>query len=354
VSRAVSQQKKPSTRKLAPQRAPSRPRPAERRGNEDSDDLRRTVELAALIETASDAVVGVSPAGVITRWGDGAARFFGYASEEALGKRVAILAPPSRSEEALGLLARLQAGQQVDRIETERVTKDGVAKKVLLSVTAIWGRDGKLAGSIGVFRDLSPQRDAEEALQASERRYHSVVEALGEGIVMQDGHGRIITCNKSAERILGADVEQLVQGTANGETAGLVLLREDGSIFPRQEHPSVVCVRTGEIQRDVVMGVETPDGPTRWISVNACPLVRPGEDEPYAAVTSFTDVTELRSTLAELHEARFEDLRRLAIVAEYRDDDTNKHTERVARTGPSTAPRHCTTSARSVSPTRFC
>jgi putative two-component system response regulator len=61
-------------------------------------------------------------------------------------------------------------------------------------------------------------------------------------------------------------------------------------------------------------------------------MVRPGEEKPYAAVASFTDITELRQTLVELHEARFEDLRRLALMAEYRDDDTNKHTERVART----------------------
>jgi putative two-component system response regulator len=333
VSRGVSQQAKPSTRKLKAQqlKAP-RKRAPERREGGDSDDLKRTNELAALIETASDAVVGVSNAGVITRWGAGAARFFGYSSGEALGQRVAMLAPPHRSTEAIELLAKLQSGQQVDRIETERVTKDGVVKRVLLSVTAIWGRDGKLAGSIGVFRDLSEQRDAEAALQASERRYHSVVEALSEGVVMQDSTGQIITCNESAELILGLRAEQLVEGTAEGNPAGLVLLREDGSVFPREEHPSMVSMRTGRPQRDVVMGVESADGPTRWISINASPLIRHDEETPYAAVTSFTDITELRSTLAELHEARFEDLRRLAIVAEYRDDDTNKHTERVART----------------------
>jgi response regulator RpfG family c-di-GMP phosphodiesterase len=108
------------------------------------------------------------------------------------------------------------------------------------------------------------------------------------------------------------------------------MIREDGSPFPGEEHPTMVSVRTGEPQRDVVMGVESPDGLTRWISINSCALVRPDETEPYAAVSSFTDITELRSTLAELHDARFEDLRRLALVAEYRDDDTNKHTERVA------------------------
>ncbi len=49
-------------------------------------------------------------------------------------------------------------------------------------------------------------------------------------------------------------------------------------------------------------------------------------------MVSFTDITELRHTLEELHGARLEDLKRLALVGEYRDDDTNQHTERVGRT----------------------
>ena len=46
-------------------------------------------------------------------------------------------------------------------------------------------------------------------------------------------------------------------------------------------------------------------------------------------MVSFTDVTAHRSTVAELQAARLEDLERLALVCEYRDDDTFRHTERV-------------------------
>src|SRR5262249_29604255 len=52
----------------------------------------------------------------------------------------------------------------------------------------------------------------------------------------------------------------------------------------------------------------------------------------YAVVVSFTDVTNHRRTVAELQTARLEDLERLALVCEYRDDDTFRHTERVGYT----------------------
>jgi PAS domain S-box-containing protein/putative nucleotidyltransferase with HDIG domain len=168
----------------------------------------------------------------------------------------------------------------------------------------------------------------EEALRASEQRYHSVVEALSEGVVMQDRDGRILASNASAERILGLSGPELSTGSTRRPANALI--HEDGSELPVAEHPSILALRSGEPQRAVVLGIEGIGPATRWISVNSSPLMLPGESEPYATVSSFTDVTEMRRTVAELREARFEDLRRLALMAEYRDDETNKHTERVA------------------------
>jgi PAS domain S-box-containing protein len=44
---------------------------------------------------------------------------------------------------------------------------------------------------------------AEEALRASERRFRSIVESAGDGIILADGAGNIIAWNKSAQAIFG-------------------------------------------------------------------------------------------------------------------------------------------------------
>ncbi len=328
MSRAVSQRAKLATRKLAPRvAASSRSEPP--RAAADAHGLERACELAALIESASDAVAGASAEGIITRWNDGAERLFSYTCEEALGQPLSILLPPHRVGESAELIERVRRGERVHGLETERVAKGGRLVSVILSVAPIRDGAGELLGTIGIFRDVSRLRDAEEALRVSERRYESVIEAVSEGIMMQDRNGAIVAFNQSAQRILGLPEAQLAGGSSYGTSVALI--HEDGSPFLGDEHPTMTSVRTGEPQRDVVMGVESPTGPTRWISINSCALTREGEAQPYAAVSSFTDITELRETLTELNEARFEDLRRLALVAEYRDDDTNKHTERVAR-----------------------
>jgi PAS domain S-box-containing protein len=265
---------------------------------------------------------------VIRSWGEGAERLFGYTAQEAVGQHISMLAPPDRAAEPDTFLRRVLDGDRLEQLEIERVTKDGARLQVLLSLMAVRGPDGAVAGALGIYRDVSEQRGAERALKESERRYHSVVEALSEGVIMQDRRGRVVAFNSSVERILGLSAEEVAAGAPNGEWS---LIREDGSPIARPDYPTIVSLRTGDPQKDVVVGVETPDMATRWLSVNSTPLIDAEGLKPHAVVASFTDITELRATLAELQEARSEDLQRLALVSEYRDDDTNRHTERVGR-----------------------
>jgi cyclic di-GMP phosphodiesterase len=300
-----------------------------------SSDVGRALELASLVETVSDAVIGVSPKGTITSWSSGAERLFGYAVEEAAGRSIAMIAPAELASEPNDLLQRVLDGEQIEQVETERVCKDGARRHVLISLTAIHDEGGRPAGAVGVYRDQTEQRRAERALLESEQRYHSVVEALSEGVIMQAPDGKIVAFNKSVERILGLSAQEIESGSPDDSQWSLI--REDGSPLLVKDYPTMVALRTGEPQSGVVVGVEGPKLARRWLSVNSSPLLAGDGSTPYAAVASFSDITELRATIEELQEARSDDLVRLALVSEYRDDDTNRHTERVGRAAELTA-----------------
>jgi diguanylate cyclase (GGDEF)-like protein/PAS domain S-box-containing protein len=156
-------------------------------------------------------------------------------------------------------------------------------------------------------RMLDTREAAESALRQSEQRFRSVVSAMAEGVVLQDADGRIVSCNPSAERILGLGFDQMTGRTSRDPRWRAI--HEDGSPFPGETHPAMATLRSGEPCYDVIMGIRTPDGTLRWISINTQPI--PGEEpsSPNAVVSSFRDITDRK-----IAEARIGNLNRVYAV----------------------------------------
>ncbi len=111
------------------------------------------------------------------------------------------------------------------------------------------------------------------------------------GIVYLDAQGLILRANPSAEGILGLTFEQL-QNRSLIDLHGQAVY-PGGEIFPGDQHPSRVALRTGQQVSGVVMGLVSPaSGDHRWIKVNAIPLFKVGEARPYQVCIYFEDITE--------------------------------------------------------------
>jgi PAS domain S-box-containing protein len=126
--------------------------------------------LAALIESADDAIISKTLDGIITSWNKGAQRIFGYTAEEVIGKPVTILIPADHEDEEPAILARLRAGKRIEHYETVRVTKDGRLLDISLTVSPIKSANGEIVGASKIARDITEQKQARRALdEASER-----------------------------------------------------------------------------------------------------------------------------------------------------------------------------------------
>ena len=139
------------------------------------------------------------------------------------------------------------------------------------------------------FKALRMARELTSELRDSEMRQRSIFEVMADGVVVQAADGTIIDCNLSAEKLSGFRCDEIKGSTSLDPRWQAV--REDGSPFPGEDHPSMVSLRTGQPCRDVVMGLHLPDGSKRWLNVNSEPMVRKGETRPYAVVVSFTNIT---------------------------------------------------------------
>jgi len=164
--------------------------------------------------------------------------------------------------------------------------KDGTWRWILTQADLARDDQGRPTRMIG------SQIDITEAMRRGEEMYRSVVAAMVEGVVFQSASGEITAVNPAAERIQGRTAEEMLGKTS--ESPEWDAIHEDGTPFPGDQHPSMVTLRTGRPQSDVIMGIRRSDGSRTWISINSAPLLRPGEDRPSAVVTTFHDITDRR------------------------------------------------------------
>jgi PAS domain S-box-containing protein len=159
--------------------------------------------LAALIESADDAIISKTLEGIITSWNKGAERIFGYTAEEAIGKPVTILIPEGQLDEEPTILGRLRAGQRIEHYETVRVRKDGRHIDISLTVSPIRGPNGHIVGASKIARDITEQKQSRRALDEASARLKLALDAARLGDWSWNAKTDIVTLSETAARILG-------------------------------------------------------------------------------------------------------------------------------------------------------
>ncbi|HZT42560.1 MAG TPA: diguanylate cyclase [Chthonomonadaceae bacterium] len=139
-------------------------------------------------------------------------------------------------------------------------------------------------------RDVTKRKRAEDALRESEERFASVIRSMKEGLILVDSDGIIRLCNRSAEQILGLSARQVIGHKAR--TLPWRMIHEETAEFSGEAPAVLLSLCTGITLPDVTMAIPTPEAKLLWISVNSTPLFRAGETQPYAALATFTDITE--------------------------------------------------------------
>ena len=165
-------------------------------------------QLARIVESSQDAILGKTLEGVVTSWNAGAERIYGYAAREMIGHPVDVLVPPERRSELAPVFAKLRHGQPVEPYETVRVRKDGLRLDVLLTVSPLFGSDGQVVGASAIARDITDRKRAEEDLRLSEERYRSLVQALTSVVWTADAEGRFMERQVAWEEYTGRAWEE--------------------------------------------------------------------------------------------------------------------------------------------------
>jgi PAS domain S-box-containing protein len=170
--------------------------------------------LAAIVESSDDAIISEDLDGVIRSWNTGAERLLGYAADEAIGRHIAMLAPPDRADDTAYILGRIRRGEAISHYETRRRRKDGTVLDVSLTVSPVRDAAGAIVGASKIARDVTERNRAEQ-------RQRLLAEA-----------GRILGSSLDYEATLADVCRAVVPGFA--DWCALDLLTDDGR--PRRIH----------------------------------------------------------------------------------------------------------------------
>jgi diguanylate cyclase (GGDEF)-like protein/PAS domain S-box-containing protein len=122
-------------------------------------------ELAAIVESSQDAIIGRTLDGEITSWNGGAVKLYGYTPEQAIGAHVRMLIPPDRRDEYDAVVKRLIRGETIEPFETRRVRKNGSLVDISLAMSPVCDADGDLVAISAIARDITERKRFEAQLR---------------------------------------------------------------------------------------------------------------------------------------------------------------------------------------------
>jgi diguanylate cyclase (GGDEF)-like protein/PAS domain S-box-containing protein len=256
--------------------------------------------LSAIVESSTDAIVSKTLDGVIITWNSAASRVYGFTAEEAVGRHISIIVPPTRLTELEKIMKKVAIGQATERLLTVRRGKDGREVQVMVSVVPLVDDDGEVIGASTVTHDMTERVVAKHARQLAEARFQAAFHQSPFGMMVTDLTGRPTAVNPAACAMLGRDAEELV----NRSWAPFV-------------HPDDVALAEPAVLAAILAGQDPfgveqrylrPDGSMAWLQVNFS-VVRGPDDEPSYLMVQMQDISERRLMQQQLqHQALHDDL----------------------------------------------
>jgi PAS domain S-box-containing protein len=219
--------------------------------------------LAAIVESADEAIASKTLDGIVTSWNPAAETLFGYTAAEIIGRHISILAAPGHEDEMPAILEHIRRGEKVERYETVRRRKDGRLVDIALTVSPVRDESGRIIGASKIARDITEHKRMHQALRASEERFRNLANAVPDIVWTADPDGSITFANDRWFQFCGITPEQNVRGWPE-----LVLHPDD--------HGRCVAQWTRALREGTEYEVEVRnrrrDGAYRWFLTRASPI----------------------------------------------------------------------------------
>lgn len=206
------------------------------------------IRLSSAVKMSTDSIVISDLNAKIIDVNEATLKMYGTDDKrDLIGKNSFDLIAPEEREKALtGMREVLEKGYIKSR-EYNIVTKDGSRIPVGMSVSIMKDADGKPIGFVGISRDITERKKAEQALRESEEKFRNIFEGVNDEILYVDKYGKIVDVNKRVEDIFGYKRDEVIGkdfarlGILQPEDLPIMLKQfmdamRDGVVYPLMEY----------------------------------------------------------------------------------------------------------------------
>ncbi|MFA6434422.1 MAG: PAS domain S-box protein [Elusimicrobiales bacterium] len=247
----------------------------------DSEERYRTI-----FESVNDIIYTIESDGTISSISPSCAQISGWRPDELTGKPFGPLIHPDDLSLAQEIFRKGMSGEAVPVVSVRILTKS--AKYIYTEITVVPVYMGGKTAILGVLRDVTARRQAEERLQENEERLNTILETVQTGILTVDSATREITdANLVAVNLIGLPKERVI-GSAYDKYI------KTGSL--KDGLPSY----SGGAIDNFEGTLATSGGDALNIIANSTPVAFGGREH---VLMSFVNITSLRRAEAQLSES---------------------------------------------------
>jgi PAS domain S-box-containing protein len=251
--------------------------------------------LHTLMDNVPDNIYFKDAAGRFTRANRAVARRFGLSDpNDIIGKTdFDFFAPDAAERFRADEQTVMRTGQPLLTKEEMETWPDGRVTWASTTTMPFQDRQGCIIGIFGISRDISQNKKLEQALRASEARYHTLVENLWQCVFLKDRNCTFVAVNKAFCEVLD-------------RSAADILGKSDMDFYPHQlalkyRADDEWILSSGqrlELDEETLIG-----GRRRTVRVVKTP-VRDHQNQIVGLLGSFWDVTEQRALETQLRQAQ--------------------------------------------------
>jgi two-component system nitrate/nitrite sensor histidine kinase NarX len=167
--------------------------------------------ISTILDTARVLVIVLDPQGRIIQFNRACEALTGYRFNDVRHQIFwDLLLTPEEIQSVKAVFNELRAGQFPNEFENYWVTKEDQRRLIAWSNSAIVSDAGMVEYIIGTGIDITEQRQAEQALRDSEKKYRQLIELAQEGIWVIDPEANTTFVNPRMAEMLDYSVDEMI------------------------------------------------------------------------------------------------------------------------------------------------